>query len=137
MTDPTEGELIFERLKDLNFPPLQPLRKSFGVASERIPDTVAEALISAGPYIEPALSQEERGRLNADLVLAVQATFDTLTEEEQWIYHMLVEVGLSMRFVARTLNIPKTTFARQRDELAKKIRNELLKHEVVRDKLGL
>ena len=137
MTDPTEGELIFERLKDLNFPSLQPLRKSFGVASERIPDTVAEALVSAGPYIAPALSQEERGRLIADLVLAVQATFDTLTEEEQWIYHMLVDIGLSMRFVARALNMPKTTFARRRDALADKMRKLLLEHKIVRDKLNL
>ena len=136
MTDPTEGELLFERLKDLNFPSLQPLRKSYGVASERIPDTVIEALVDTRPHIEPELSQEERGQLNADLVVAVQDVFSTLTEEEQWIYHMLVEVGLSMRFVARTLGVPKTTFARKRDELAEKIRSELLKHEVVRKKLG-
>ena len=50
---------------------------------------------------------------------------------------MLVEVGLSMRFVARVLGLPKTTFARQRDELADKIRNKLLEYEVVRDRLGI
>jgi len=49
---------------------------------------------------------------------------------------MLVDVGLSMRFVARALNMPKTTFARRRDALADKMRKLLLEHEVVRDKLG-
>ena len=50
---------------------------------------------------------------------------------------MLVDVGLSMRFVATVLGIPKTTFARRRDALAEKIRKLLLEHEVVRERLGL
>ena len=63
--------------------------------------------------------------------------FNQLTEEEQWIYHMLVDIGLSMRFVARALNMPKTTFARRRDALADKMRKLLLEHKIVRDKLNL
>ena len=42
-----------------------------------------------------------------------------------------------MRFVARVLGVPKTTFARQRDALADKIRGLLLEYDVVRDRLGL
>jgi|TARA_R110002020_G_scaffold106101_3_gene247197 DNA-directed RNA polymerase specialized sigma24 family protein len=137
VTDPTEGELLFERLKEINFPSLRPLRKTFNHASERIPYTVAEALISSEPFVEPDLSLEERDHVNSGLALAVLETFESLTEEEQWIYTMLVEVGLSMRFVARVLGLPKTTFARQRDELADKIRNKLLEYEVVRDRLGI
>ena len=44
---------------------------------------------------------------------------------------MLVDVGLSMRFVALALGTPKTTFARRRDALAQKLKNELLRHEAV------
>ena len=109
MNNPTEGELFFERMKEMKFPSLQPLRKTFNHNAERIPD----------------------------LAIAVLDAFQSLTEEEQWIYHMLVEVGLSMRFVARVLDVPKTTFARQRDQIATKIRNKLLEHEVVRNRLGL
>ncbi len=137
MSNPTEGELFFERLKEMQFPSLQPLRKTFNHASERIPDTVAEALVSCKPFEEPELSLEERDHDNRDLAFVVLEVFESLTKEEQWIYHMLVEIGLSMRFVARVLGMPKTTFARKRDELAEKIRLKLLEHEVVRKKLGL
>lgn len=137
MSNPTEGELFFERMKEMKFPSLQPLRKTFNHNAERIPDTLAEALVSSKPFEEPELSLEERDHITRDLALAVLDAFQSLTEEEQWIYHMLVEVGLSMRFVARVLGVPKTTFARQRDQIATKIRNKLLEHEVVRNRLGL
>jgi hypothetical protein len=48
---------------------------------------------------------------------------------------MLVDVGLSLRFVAIVLDIPKTTLARRRDELANKLRQHLLEDPKVRDYL--
>ena len=89
------------------------------------------------PHEEPMESTEGLHRKQNELALAIVVVFDRLTAEEQWIYHMLVDVGLSMRFVARVLGIPKTTFARRRDALADKIRGLLLEYEVVRDRLGL
>ena len=70
-----------------------------------------------------------------DLRTAVQEVFDSLSEDEEWLYNCLVEVGLSLRFLSRVLNIPKSTLARRRDSLAQKLREGLLKHEVVRDYL--
>ena len=89
------------------------------------------------PHEEPMESTEGLHRKQHELAVAIVEVFDRLTAEEQWIYHMLVDVGLSMRFGARVLGIPKTTFARRRDALADKIRGLLLEYEVVRDRLGL
>lgn len=89
------------------------------------------------PLEDPVESTEGLHRVQEELALAIVEVFNKLTEEEQWIYHMLVDVGLSMRFVAKVLGIPKTTFARRRDALADKIRGLLLEYEVVRDRLGL
>ena len=83
MSNPTEGELFFERLKEMQFPSLQPLRKTFNHASERIPDTVAEALVSCKPFEEPELSLEERDHDNRDLAFVVLEVFESLTKEEQ------------------------------------------------------
>ena len=99
-------------------------------------ETEIEAILYAKPGQEPDVSTELHTQRHEALRLAVEDMFSKLTEEEQWIYHMLVDVGLSMRFVARALNMPKTTFARRRDALADKMRKLLLEHQVVRDKLG-
>ena len=90
----------------------------------------------ARPGFEADMSTELHEQKHEELRLAVEDMFNQLTEEEQWIYHMLVDIGLSMRFVARSLGMPKTTFARRRDALAEKMRRLLLEHKVVRDKLG-
>ena len=143
MTDPSEGEQLFERLKQLKFPSLAPVRikddlrkKTLFHGSRSPSETELEAVMKAFPYEEVPQSTEELLKERDDLSIAVMETFNSLSEEEQWIYHMLVDIGLSMRFVARVLDIPKTTFARRRDELADKIRILLLEHEVVRKKLG-
>ena len=99
-------------------------------------ETEIEAILNAKPGCEPDESQELNERQNEQLYEAVEDMFSRLTEEEQWIYHMLVDIGLSMRFVAKVLDMPKTTFARRRDALADKMRQILLEHKVVRDKLG-
>ena len=83
------------------------------------------------PHQEPAVSYEEVHEEQQQLIEAVQEVWETLTDTERWIYHMLVDIGLSMRLVAYALGTPKTTFARRRDALAEKLKNELLRHEAV------
>jgi hypothetical protein len=138
VTDGVEGEELFNRLKLLKFPSLRPVRTRSQVQglSQRYFETEAEALMHARPGFEPDMSTELHEEKHEKLRIAVEDMFNQLTDEEQWIYHMLVDVGLSMRFVARSLGMPKTTFARRRDALAEKMRRLLLEHEVVRDKLG-
>ena len=137
MSDPTGGEELFNRLKLLKFPSLAPVRTrtSVNVKSTRY-KTEIEALLNAKPGQEPEMSYEIEEQKHVELYEAVEDMFSRLTEEEQWIYHMLVDIGLSMRFVARALDMPKTTFARKRDALADKMRSILLEHKIVRDKLG-
>jgi len=137
VSDPTGGEELFNRLKLLKFPSLAPVRTrtSVNVKSTRY-KTEIEALLNAKPGQEPEMSYEIEEQKHVELYEAVEDMFSRLTEEEQWIYHMLVDIGLSMRFVARALDMPKTTFARKRDALADKMRSILLEHKIVRDKLG-
>lgn len=137
MTDPIGGEELFNRLKLLKFPSLAPVRtrRTANIVGVRY-ETEIEAILNAKPGCEPDESQELNERQNEQLYEAVEDMFSRLTEEEQWIYHMLVDIGLSMRFVAKVLDMPKTTFARRRDALADKMRQILLEHKVVRDKLG-
>ena len=138
MIDPNEGEKIFNRLKLLKFPSLRPVRTRSQVQGliQRKFETEVEAIMHARPGYEPDLSTELHEQNHEELRMAVEDMFNQLTDEEQWIYHMLVDVGLSMRFVARALGMPKTTFARRRDALADKMRRILLEHEIVREKLG-
>ena len=137
MSDPTGGEELFNRLKLLKFPSLAPVRTrtSVNIKSTHY-KTEVEALLNAKPGQEPEMSYEIEEQKHVELYEAVEDMFSRLTEEEQWIYHMLVDIGLSMRFVAKALNMPKTTFARKRDALADKMRRILLEHKIVRDKLG-
>lgn len=136
-SEASEGEKLFNRLKLLKFPSLAPVRTRKGANSvSSYYTTEIEAILNAKPGQEPEVSKELMERQHDELYKAVEDMFSRLTEEEQWIYHMLVDIGLSMRFVARVLGLPKTTFARRRDALASKMRRILLEHEVVRDKLG-
>ena len=139
MSELSEGERFFQAIRHLGFPSLAPVRlkrASYWKGDGQF-ETEMEAILSSSPHQEPKESTEGLHRTQEALANAIVETFDQLTEEEQWIYHMLVDVGLSMRFVATVLGIPKTTFARRRDALAEKIRKLLLEHEVVRERLGL
>mgnify|MGYP003304592525 FL=1 len=144
MDDKFDSEAFFQALKDYKFPSLRPQRSRAVVTDTEwyrairlynIPETEAEALMSAAPFEEPSASWESVYRDEGDLIDAVEEVFDSLSDDEQWLYHMLVDVGLSLRFVARVLDIPKTTLARRRDELAAKVRSNLLQHEAVWRKL--
>tara|TARA_B100000131_G_scaffold309946_1_gene341036 strand:- start:917 stop:1363 length:447 start_codon:yes stop_codon:yes gene_type:complete len=146
MDNEFDPELFFQSLRDYKFPSLRPQRSRAAIADTewyvekairlyQIPDSDAEALMIAAPYEEPSVSWESVYRDDGDLIDAVEEVFGALSEDEQWLYHILVDVGLSLRFVARVLRIPKTTLARRRDELADKLRRNLLQHEAVWRKL--
>ena len=87
------------------------------------------------PHEEPKVSKKETQEKNDNLLIAVQEAFFELTEEEQWLYQMFVEVGLSLRFLGLVINMPKTSLARRRDELSKKLKGLLLKQPEVREYL--
>jgi len=144
MDNEFDPESFFQSLRDYKFPSLRPQRSRVAVSDTEwyrairlyhIPETDAEALMASAPFEEPSVSWEGVYRDEGDLIDAVEEVFDSLTEDEQWLYHILVDVGLSLRFVARVVEMPKTTLARRRDELAAKIRNRLLQHEAVWRKL--
>lgn len=153
MDEESEGAKLFNALRKANFPSLQPQRPWANVTSKPkgnnwghspkklilkkeshyrpTPISEIQSLMEAGPFEDPLRSIEEREKNREDLILAVHETFMGLTEDEQWLYHMLVDVGLSLRFVAIILDIPKTTMARRRDELAEKLRTSLLQQKAV------
>ena len=144
MDNELDSELFFQALRDYKFPSLRPQRTRVAITDTEwykairlyhMPETEMEALMSAAPFEEPAPSWESSYRDDGDLMDAVEEVFEALDEDEQWLYHMLVDVGLSLRFVAIVMGIPKTTMARRRDELAALIRRNLLKHEAVWRKL--
>ena len=160
MHDPDEGARFIEELRKYRFPSLRPLQDQiqaeyvpvkdrepghrtnflrFGVQTklhwQGFKDTEMEALMEARPFEEPATDWESKNKELEDLRTAVQEVFDSLTEDEEWLYNCLVEVGLSLRFLSRVLGTPKSTLARRRDALAQKMREGLLQHEVVREYL--
>lgn len=151
--DASEGARIFKALHAARLPTLRTARDDdgatwkyweFPVEPSRLdftphehakvtPETELQALQQAAPYHDPVDSAEEINETQQALFDAVSETWETLTETERWIYHMLVDVGLSMRLVALALGTPKTTFARRRDNLAEKIKRELMRHQAVID----
>ena len=159
MHDPDEGARFIEELRKYRFPSLRPLQDQvqaeaeyvrikdrepgyktnymrYGVQSSRrmaFKDTEMEALMETRPFEEPAADWESKDKETKDLRTAVQEVFDSLTEDEEWLYNCLVVVGLSLRFLSRVLNIPKSTLARRRDSLAQKLREGFLEHEVIKE----
>ena len=154
MDEESQGAKLFNALRKANFPSLQPQRPWTNVTSKPsgrwvetnrsarkevlyrpTPVTEMQSILEAGPFEDPLRSIEEREENREDLILAVHETFMGLTEDEQWLYHMLVDVGLSLRFVAIILDTPKTTMARRRDDLANKLRTSLLQQKAVQEYL--
>ena len=95
--------------------------------TQRRPENRYDALMRAEPGVEPEESIEEQDELREILADAL----DSLTEEEQWIFLMLTTVQLSLRFVGRVLDVPKTTLARRRDRIIQKLQAALLESPLV------
>ena len=97
------------------------------------PQTVYDALLRVAPFDEPQESIQEQDELREILADAL----DSLTEEERWIFLMLTTVKLSLRFVGRVLDVPKTTLARRRDRIVRKLQDELADSVLVQRRLGV
>ena len=87
----------------------------------------------AAPFTEPEESIDEQNELREILADAV----DSLTEEEQWIFLMLTKARLSLRFVGSVLGVPKTTLARRRDRIIRKLQEQLSESTLVQERLNL
>lgn len=90
-------------------------------------------MLRVAPFDEPQESIQEQDELREILADAL----DSLTEEEQWIFLMLTTVKLSLRFVGRVLDVPKTTLARRRDRIVRKLQDELADSVLVQRRLGV
>lgn len=67
---------------------------------------------------------------------AVADAIDGLPDEDQWIFNVLHVAGLSLRFTGRVLGIPKTTLARRRDAIRRRLCDELRNHPEVKQWLA-
>tara|TARA_B100000795_G_scaffold263293_1_gene242224 strand:- start:204 stop:686 length:483 start_codon:yes stop_codon:yes gene_type:complete len=139
-------DAFFSELENFKFPSLKRqspyLEHSYFYLGEQryvgkrpTPQNIYEALMWARPGEEPVTSKNELEEKNDELLIAVQEVFFQLTEEEQWLYQMFVEVGLSLRFLGLIIHVPKTSLARRRDQLHEKIKSLLLEQPAVREYL--
>ena len=90
-----------------------------------------EALVACSPLNEPEESILEQLALRESLADAL----DTLEEDDRWIFDMLIVVRLSLRFVGLVIGMPKTTVARRRDRIIADLRQRLLDHPVIKERL--
>ena len=97
-----------------------------------------EALMELAPYEEPTV-QSILG--TAVLKEAIGAAIDNLNDEDRWIFNALFVEQLSLRVAGRVVGIPKTSLARRRDYIRRRLIAELGESEAVRgwliDGLGL
>jgi DNA-directed RNA polymerase specialized sigma subunit len=91
-----------------------------------------EVLQGAPPYAALEESQEERIQLQD----AVLDAFDQLDEWEIWLLNALLYERRSLREVERMLRIPKTTVARKRDYILRKLKRLLEKDPLVQEYLA-
>jgi DNA-directed RNA polymerase specialized sigma24 family protein len=89
--------------------------------------------MEAAPHEEPSPSYADvpSNPTKPWVLLLVEAVIDGLSEEEQEIVGVLVMEKLSLRVAGKILNIPKSTLARRRDKIWKKIEKELLAYPEV------
>lgn len=92
-----------------------------------------EALMTCPPGVVPLESLLEQNEVRE----VVADAFDTLSDDDLWIYHMLCNVKMSLRFTGRVIGIPKTTLARRRDKIIDSLNAELRRHPVIKERLGI
>mgnify|MGYP006407408297 FL=1 len=102
---------------------------SYGLGAHR-PLTEIEALLQLAPHQDSQILALET---TAALREAIADAIDTLPEADEWIFNALCVAGLSLRFTGRVLGIPKTTLARRRDAIRRRLMAELTQHQFVRD----
>ncbi len=117
--------------KEFPFDPLGFTSKWLYSVNNRPKATQMQALQEAPPHVPIEQSLEERIQLH-DAVLDV---FDELDEDEIWLLNALLYERLSLRQVQRLTSLPKTTVARKRDYILRKLKRALEKHPIVKDYL--
>lgn len=116
--DPRDAAWLFDRANRRN---------------PRVKLSQLEALMEAAPHEEPSPTYADvpSNPTKPWVLLLVEAVIDGLSEEEQEIVGVLVMEKLSLRVAGKILNIPKSTLARRRDKIWKKIEKELLAYPEV------
>ena len=90
-----------------------------------------EALMESLPHQDPLMSPTNAGK---EWILRVcEAVMYHLDPDEREIVELLAYEKLSLRAAGKKLNIPKTTLARRRDEVWKKIKKQLLSYPEIRE----
>ena len=97
-----------------------------------------EALMELAPHEESTV-QSILG--TAALKEAIGVAVDNLNDEDKWIFNALFIEKLSLRAAGRVMGIPKTSLARRRDYIRRRLIAELAESEIVStwltDGLGL
>lgn len=100
--------------------------------------TDIESLMELAPHEEPTV-QSILG--TAALKEAIGVAVDNLNDEDKWIFNALFIEKLSLRAAGRVMGIPKTSLARRRDYIRRRLIAELAESEIVStwltDGLGL
>ena len=100
--------------------------------------TDIEALMELAPHEESTV-QSILG--TAALKEAIGVAVHNLNQEDKWIFNALFVEQLSLRAAGRVMGIPKTSLARRRDYIRRRLIAELAESEIVsgglRDGLGL
>ena len=100
--------------------------------------TDSEALMELAPHEESTV-QSILG--TAALKEAIGVAVDNLNDEDKWIFNALFIEKLSLRAAGRVMGIPKTSLARRRDYIRRRLIAELAESEIVStwltDGLGL
>ena len=117
--------------KEFPFDPLDLAWRGWAQGKPHQKQTEIEILQDAEPHAALQESQEERIQLQE----AVLDAFDELDEEEIWLLNALLFERLSLRQVERLTQLPKTTVARKRDYILRKLKRTLENHPVVREYL--
>tara|TARA_R100001244_G_scaffold129104_1_gene100321 strand:+ start:309 stop:587 length:279 start_codon:yes stop_codon:yes gene_type:complete len=87
--------------------------------------------MEAAPYDAPLSSSSEK----KELIEPVEEAVESLQPWEQEILYMLYGDKLSLRVAGKALGIPKTTLARRRDAIWKKLESKLSKNQIVWEKM--
>ena len=91
-----------------------------------------QSLVESKPNDPIRISAEERLELR-DIV---SSALESLNEEEIWIINALLFERLSLRQAGYILQIPKTTLARKRDKILKKLEKKLSEEPLVKEYLN-
>ena len=92
------------------------------------PWTDIEALMELAPHEESTV-QSISG--TAALKEAIGVAVDNLNDEDKWIFNALFIEKLSLRAAGRVMGIPKTSLARRRDYIRRRLIAELAESELV------